>query len=419
VTDDTGALQAAIDSGCPTVYLADKNYYTTAALALRSNLSIIGKGAALSRASSAGVENTLHGVDLENINIEGVRFTSTHDQASANTTINGTDRLSNIDALHFQYVKNLIVRNCEFANLTTGVKIDENLDDVTTAINKSVYIVGCRFDESVCMPIYTGGLTGCRIESCEMSAYGNSTKLCHHIYISSACEHFYVFANTFKGGMGQVINAGSAYTGAKAPANIYVFNNRFVDFKLLLSVVGGEVYFTDNVCYSTVATNCIYITGTGTLKLKNCDINVNTKLLDTNGFNVEMDGCVIRSDGIVFGAGTGSSLTARACTFNGIGNTSAFDITADVAVVLRFKNCVFNTVLTGAASAFVSRHKGCVVVIDGCTVNNKTLKNFATASYSGQEYIMNTVFSGFSQVVYLENALIVEKNNTVLPAILY
>lgn len=416
VSDDTEALQMAIDNASSAVSLGKKTYYISGELRLKSNISILGQGAKIFRASSAGVvANTFRGVNIKNINIEGIEFVSEHNQECVNTATDGYGKASNIDALHFQYIENLRVVNCKFSGLTGGIKIDENLDDVTSVINRGLLVDGCVFDDTIFMPIYTGGLSECYIRNCDISATTESTKLCHHIYISSACENFYIFGNNFKGGVGQTINVASAYSGAKAPTNIHIFNNEFTDFQLLLSVIGGAVYFENNVCRSEIANNCIYVDGLGKLRLSNCNISVNTKLFDTQGFDVEIVNCTVKSRGIVFTAKDGSSLVARGCEFTITNGESAFGITSTASVKLLFKDCIFNTSVSGNSQVFVSRNIGCVVIIDGCTINNATSKNFATSGMNGTEYVFHSVFTGFENVCYQDTAdLIVEHNNTVI-----
>lgn len=414
--DDTEALQMAIDNASSVVSLGNKTYYVSGTLFLKSNISIVGHGTKIFRASSAGVvANTFRGVDIKNVNIEGIEFVSEHNQEIVSKEVDGNGKASNIDALHFQYIENLRVVNCKFSGLTGGIKIDENLDDVTSVINSGLLVDRCVFDNTIFMPIYTGGLSECYISNCDISATTESTKLCHHIYISSACENFYISGNNFKGGVGQVINVASAYPGAKAPTKIHIFNNEFTDFQLLLSVISGEVYFENNVCCSEIANNCFYVDGLGKLRLSNCNISVNTKLFDTHGFDIEIVNCTVKSLGIVFTAKDGSSLVARGCEFTITNDETAVGITSDVSVKLLFKNCIFYTALTGNKNAFVSRNVGCVLVVDGCTVNNATSKNFATSGMNGAEYVFQSVFTGFKNLCYQDTAeLIVESNNTVI-----
>ena len=417
--DDTEALQNAIDNCDSTISLGAKVYFVSETLFVKSNTSIIGNGAKIIRDSSSGeVANIIRGVGVENITIEGIEFISTHDQECVNASINGNNTVSNIDALHFEKVKNLHIVNCKFTGLTGGVKVDEDLEDVTAVVNHGLLVDGCYFDDTVYMPIYVGGLSDCTIRNCNVSASFNGTKLCHHVYISSACRDFRIYGNTFRGGVGQVINAMSAYAGARQPEKIFVFNNEFTDFKLLLSLSGGELFFDNNVCYSDAASNCIYIQSNGKLRMKSCDITVNTKLFDTGGFDIEMVDCTVTCKGIVFTAGENSAFTARGCEFIVLGGESAFDITSNVAIKLVFKGCVFNTSLTGTKCAFFARYARCVVIIDGCSVYNATAKNFATDSMAGKEYVIGSAFTGFSAIFYTESSNTVSLNNVVYAGLL-
>lgn len=418
--DDTSALQMAIDNASTAVSLGSGTYYVSGELFLKSNISILGQGAKIFRASSAGVvANAFRGVGIRNITIEGIEFVSEHNQEPVNTATDGNGKVSNIDALHFQYIENLRVVNCKFSGLTGGIKIDENLDDVTSVINRGLLVDGCVFDDTVFMPIYTGGLSECYIRNCDISATTESTKLCHHIYISSACENFYIFGNSFKGGVGQSINAASAYTGAKAPTKIHIFNNEFTDFQLLLAVIGGDVYFENNVCRSEIANNCFYVDGLGKLRLSNCNISVNTKLFDAQGFDIEIVNCTVKSRGIIFTSKDGSSLVAMGCEFTITNGEGAFSITSNASVKLLFKDCIFNTSLSGNSQVFVSRNAGCVVIVDGCTINNATSKNFATSGMNGTEYVFHSVFTGFENLCYQATEdLIVAHNNTVIKNVL-
>lgn len=417
--DDTEALQSAINSGASSILLGNKTYLIKNTLNLKSNISLVGRGAKIKKTSASGeVENILFASNAENITIEGIEFVSEHNQNSVNTKINGTGKVSNIDALHFNYIDNLIVSNCRFSGLTGGVKIDENIDDVTSVINHNVMVDWCVFDDTVFMPIYAGGLSGCSIRNCDISAHAESTKFCHHIYISSACENFYIQGNTFKGGTGQDINAGSAYEGATAPKNIRIANNTFIDFRLLLAVLGSEVFFENNSCKSALANNCIYVSLLGKLKLKNCDISVNTKLLDTEGFDVEMINCTIKSSGVVFSALEGSSLVAEGCAFTITGGESVVDVTSDVGVKVYFYRCVFNTTTRENDCVLLSRKANCLLVFDNCTIKNDALKNFATNAMLGKVYIYNSTFAGFEKLCYEETDKTVLYNNYVLKDIL-
>ena len=419
VADDTKALQDAIDSGASEILLADKTYLIENTLYLKSNLSIVGVGAKIKKTSASGkVENILYARNADNITIKGIEFVSEHNQDCFDTKTNGTSKVSNIDALHFERIDNLIVSNCRFSGLTGGVKIDEDINNLTSVINHNVTVEGCVFDDTVFMPIYVGGLSGCSVSKCDISAYSESTKFCHHVYISSACENFYIQDNTFKGGTGQDINVGSAYVGATAPKNIHIANNAFVDFKLLLSVLGSEVFFENNSCKSAIASNCIYVSLLGKLKLKNCDVSVNTKLLDTDGFDVEMVNCTIRSSGLVYAAAEGSSLVATGCAFTAKSGESMVDVMSDVGVKLYFYRCVFNATTRANDCVFLSRKANCVLVVDNCTVKNDVLKNFATNAMLGKEYIYNSTFAGFEKLCYEESDKTVLYNNYVLKDVL-
>ena len=222
--DDTEALQRAIDNASSVVSLGGKTYYVSGALALKSNISIVGQGAKIFRASSHGVvANTLRGVDVKNITIEGIEFVSEHNQECVNVEINGNNRVSNIDAIHCEHIDNLRVINCKFTGLTGGVKIDEDLEDTTRIINRGLLIDGCLFDETVYMPVYVGGIAEGCIRNCDIAAHSESTKHCHHLYISSACNNFYIYGNTFKGGTGQDINVGTSYSVTNLQTLSYCF----------------------------------------------------------------------------------------------------------------------------------------------------------------------------------------------------
>lgn len=410
--DDTESLQNAIDNCSGALSLGSKTYYVTGTIFVKSNTSIVGNGAKIVRASSAGkVANIFRGVDVEHITIEGIEFVSTHDQDCVNVSINGNNTVSNIDAVHFGRVKDLRVIDCKFSGLTGGIKVDEDLNDVTASVNDSLLVDGCVFDDTVFMPIYVGGLVSCTIRNCDISASPNGTKLCHHVYISSACRDFHIYDNSFRGGVGQVINAMSNYTGAVQPTNIHVHNNDFTDFRLLLAINGGEVFFDNNSCRSTVAGNCIYVESHGKLRMNDCKISVNTKLFDAGGFDIEMSGCTVACNGVIFTASADSFFSAKGCGFTVAGGESVLDITSAVAVKLVFKNCIFNTSLTGTKCAFLSRNAGCIVVVDGCSFYNATVKNFATDGMSGKVFVIGSNFVGFEKVFYTENGYTVSLNN--------
>lgn len=177
VTDDTVAIQAAIDSGKNVIF--SKTSYLCGRVVIRnSNIIIDGNFATLLHGANYGfvISKDTHDVVIRNFH--SICTYEKDSQQDTNAHISTGTNNDNPDEEFFTY--NITIQNCSFYGGVIGVSISSS---------KNVFIEDCSFDSFVYKPEDSSGGYGILIQSCNnvkisfsefsLGAYGR-----HDIYVS-------------------------------------------------------------------------------------------------------------------------------------------------------------------------------------------------------------------------------------------
>lgn len=145
VTDDTQAVQNAINSGFPFVYL--EKSYLVSALVIDSIDELHIYGGTIFAESSATVKYLITATDSENITFDSVTIESTNDQepspASGHSVRNGS-LSSNVGAFDIYRCSNCTFNNVTFKNLLYGLIFNHNIDDSYNSVyNSDILVKDC------------------------------------------------------------------------------------------------------------------------------------------------------------------------------------------------------------------------------------------------------------------------------------
>lgn len=103
VTDDTEAIQTAINSG-HYILFPSGTYLITSSIRLRSGITMLGINASIKRDLTGGEMYAFLGDYLEDVNISGIKFTSDKQDNDMNFLV----------YIYLQYGKNINISDCEF-----------------------------------------------------------------------------------------------------------------------------------------------------------------------------------------------------------------------------------------------------------------------------------------------------------------
>ena len=191
VTDDTAAINDAIDSG-NTVLFSNKTYYMAGSV-IKNNLNdiiLIGLHTTIYCASSNTAKACIDFVDSNNIYVEGLSFDSARDQTEQAPT--GHTRVSsngsNVLGLSFRNSSNIIIKNVSFNNMASDLwfQISSNSD-----INDNIVIDGW-YSRNASMPAYLAKVTNIKINNADLLPVVNMGDGDHALYFSAASDNIYI-----------------------------------------------------------------------------------------------------------------------------------------------------------------------------------------------------------------------------------
>jgi hypothetical protein len=224
VTNDTEAIQAALNcENVDKLYFPSGTYLINETINLRSNIKLYGDGV-IKIVGRATTTNMIRIDGLNNIVIDGLKFTTTLNNADASTFNRSTSVLwSNMIAFHITNSNNISIINCEFTNFEYATKIDGN-----TGFNENVLVENCKINNSP-MPIYVSYTDNFKVRNCRINATEYASGYDHHIYGSVYCKNHIIENCEFINGGGLPIHYSDNYDndnvqGVYHAVNIIVSN---------------------------------------------------------------------------------------------------------------------------------------------------------------------------------------------------
>lgn len=137
-TDDTSAIQAALNSGAGAVYFPEGTYPVSSALTLPSNITLTGDGVGNTKLTvvGTGTNNIFYAVNRQNIKISDIWF---YGNSQSNASGNGLAVYFYQNSSATQIGGNFRIENCRFENFKGDYWIYVVNDNTTYAIS-SIYI---------------------------------------------------------------------------------------------------------------------------------------------------------------------------------------------------------------------------------------------------------------------------------------
>lgn len=238
VTDDTEAIQAAIDEASMENQLllipeSDNVYVIKKQLVISDNTHISGYGATLYMApEKETIRNIIWSNPdemISNVSIEGITLKS--ENSYKGTNYHANSMISNVQGIYFQEIQHLEIKNVSMANMYVGLKISQS----GRQRNTDIRISNLKIDASS-MPIQISGTNGFRMVDSVLNSNDGGTKWLHSAYLRGDNSDFYFenveFSNASGGGI--AIAGNPQYKNP--PQNMVFKNCRIKD-----SVVGVHI----------------------------------------------------------------------------------------------------------------------------------------------------------------------------------
>ena len=279
VSDDTIALQDAIDSGFP-VYLSNKTYLTTG-LTITDNVTIIGGGynSVIKTTSNAPVIN----ITGSNNTIRGIRIEGN----STGTSQNGIQAIGNVGFT--LYYLNNIISECYFLNLggsgiygeyIIGSSTGNNHEGIYTASNN--IFKGCLYGINMGVRAEYSNFVNNKIEACTNGINivgGNNNVIGGQIVDCTNGFILGVGANdSHSSASGLMINHNTNNIVATSAANGYLFNGCMIYSGNVNLTSTTGIHFS-NCFFGTVTINSTNTVGT---QFKECKFKL-TPTISTTG----------------------------------------------------------------------------------------------------------------------------------------
>lgn len=245
ITDDTVAIQKAINTGLP-ILIPAGTYIINGTLTGVTNLKLQGQGVGqtiLKNTVSNHIINFYGPTTYKNINIDGITF-----------DINGID-----SGIWAEYVTNFYVTNCEFLNNQYwGISVGTQTGTSSAIINSNIVIENCIFYNSLLTyePVLIFNSEDVTIRNCNFN--NPSPANCTSIGIYQNINNILVDNCTFKNSI-----SGIYYT--ISCNNIKIFNSHFDS--MIDAISGASLSDNGNFgathVYGLVIDNCIIENNTG------------------------------------------------------------------------------------------------------------------------------------------------------------
>jgi hypothetical protein len=388
-TDDTAAIQAAINSGIANdkaVFIPAGTYILAGVLTGGANLRLFGEGVGLTilqkKTTTTGHILDFYGTtNKSNIEISHIEF-----------------QVNNIDSgIWAEYVTNFYIHDCAFSDIPYwGVVVGAQDGSDATIRNDNVLIERCTFTNIT--QTYEGVLIfnaqdvtirDCRFVTGSLSIgigmYQNINRItvdnCYfniHIglYYSVSCNDITIINSKFyacSGGVQGANQSDNGTFGAVAVQNLILNNNIFNECTGVACTVGAA--------YDVTISNCLFFKG----KQQALVFNSGFSPINQNPKNISVVGCTFRNNGTLFNG----VVTAYACALY-IGTAQSSSI------YLNITNCLFDDNQTTPTQVYP-------ITFDGAyTYSNINISNCNLSAYSGATSVTSTG-STFDWTVQIEN----------------
>lgn len=241
LTDDSEAIQKAIDeaSALKKRLLFPKSsnpYRINSTLIIRDNTSILGYGATLFMPSQDRPKIMLSSEAnkyTSDISIEGLTFNSVNDKKGIHYELNSLT--SNVQAIYFQGVDTLTLKNVQMNNMYNGLKLNASETGIPSVkiMVDNLQIFNSR------TPVYVDGTNDFTMRNSILDAGGGATHWLHCVYINADTSNFILDNVKFINSPGGGITIGSSYEERAEPTNIVIKNCLFENSKRAINVYGA------------------------------------------------------------------------------------------------------------------------------------------------------------------------------------
>ena len=234
VTDDTEAIQNAINFAQSKLYFPEGIYLLSTPLELVSDLYMYGEGTLKSEGTTT-TTRMFNINNVSNVTINGLKFETTLNSKDCSDFNRSSEYLwSNKIALSVSNSNKISILNSKFKNFEYAFKIDGEY-----GFNTDVLIDNCKIDVSP-MAIYVSHTDGFIVRNSKIKAVDYGTKFDHHIYGSEYCKNHIIENCELIDGAGIPIHYIDGYDNNNVEG-IYHAENIIISNISLIETVGGIV----------------------------------------------------------------------------------------------------------------------------------------------------------------------------------
>ena len=244
VTDDTAAIQDALDSGYD-VYFPKGIYSSDTLYVSNDNILINGGGSSILFGKSSGfvIPSTKHDIEICNINSELVYVKDSEETTNSHIALVGIE-----SGEHAAY--NVNIHDCTFVGGVMGI---------SAASSKNLSIVDCAFDSFVYKPEDSAGGYGILLQSCinvkikrsrfSLGKYGR-----HDVYVSVdrtksdhvLCKNIVIDACSFDHSSLELDGDNHYYSSTTVPINVRTSIMVAITNCYFYSTVGMVTYYSED-----------------------------------------------------------------------------------------------------------------------------------------------------------------------------
>lgn len=350
MTDDTVAIQAAVDSGVSSIYFGNKTYLVSEHIAIPSNVYLRGDATTIHKKSTDETSRLFSIERVENVVIDGFNLTTTLDSVIIDNNMPAdTNGWSNILSIRIHQSSGITIKNVHASDGVHSCLIIES-DKIT--------VENCCFDGETLYGTYIQDGTDIVFFNTEFCASSRGDIHHHDVYIHQGCENIKFIKCNFKCKAGVSFKNGDDDETTDYPKNVLV---------------------------------------------KDCLFDVKCSVLHCSGKgSIELDGCLIRTDinsktSYVFNGYTGGTIKAHNCIVDC--KIPHYIISANSHATyeifnMRAKNCY--KILNGGAKDGMLNVSICGSSFD-CIVDTESSiaasLYFNSASLGGEIYIVGNSFN--------------------------
>ena len=320
-TDDTNAIQSAINNAHKIVFSPKKTYLIEGKLIIHSGKELIGNGCTIHKPSTTTLHSEIFNLnEVKNISIRGFKLTSVRNKTEND---HGTDiKGSNVDGFYVHDCEDILFENISCDGLSQDFWMQNSSD--YTGESKNITIINWKSRNGTnCM--YSAKSDNLKIVGADLKNADGITKLSHVLYLERDNKNVIITDSIFSvnddNSCESMIDCGTKYDTVICK---YSFSNcRFIlsetsngnrpfDIGPTSFVNVDNCYFdgvmsrflTNYICGEMNIFNCVMKIGgllfhssdSGTPKLKfvGCDITLNDKVafdLGNKPINLEFIGC--------------------------------------------------------------------------------------------------------------------------------